>query len=180
MTVSSGVIDVQLRELGQLFNSFDPAPFHERDLDDSAEEFIASWARDLPRRSEIRIVLHLPDAEGRVAKEADVGRAIGHYFGERADMAERERREEVRLGRRYLWIGLPVLAACLALSQIADNMIEAEGLARLTEESLILLGWVACWKAIETLLYDWQPMKRRRDLYRRLARAEVRIESRPA
>ena len=35
-------IQVRLRELPQLFNSMDPSPFSERDLDADAEEFILS------------------------------------------------------------------------------------------------------------------------------------------
>ena len=33
-------IELHLRELGQLFNSMDPTPFHHKDLDPDAEEFI--------------------------------------------------------------------------------------------------------------------------------------------
>ena len=38
----TGLIEVKLTELNQLFNSMDPSPFHERDLDHDAEEFIVS------------------------------------------------------------------------------------------------------------------------------------------
>ena len=38
-------------------------------------------------------------------------------------------------------------------------------------KSLTLLGWVANWRPIEIFLYDWWPIARRRDLYRRLAAA---------
>ena len=41
-------IEVRLRDLGQLFNTMDPSPFHEKDLDHDAEEFIESWAREFP------------------------------------------------------------------------------------------------------------------------------------
>ena len=34
------LIEINLREPRQLFNSLDPAPFHEKDLDASAEEYI--------------------------------------------------------------------------------------------------------------------------------------------
>ena len=39
-------IEVKVREKTQLFNSMDPSPFHEKDLDPDAEEFIESWAME--------------------------------------------------------------------------------------------------------------------------------------
>jgi hypothetical protein len=35
----AAVIEVRVRENGQLFNSLDPSPFHERDIDSDAEDF---------------------------------------------------------------------------------------------------------------------------------------------
>jgi hypothetical protein len=37
-------ISLQLRDTNQLFNSMDPSPFIEKDLDDDAKEFIVSRA----------------------------------------------------------------------------------------------------------------------------------------
>jgi len=42
-------------------------------------------------------------------------------------------------------------------------------------EGLVILGWVANWRPIEMFLYDWWPIIRRRNLLRRLARAEFVI-----
>ena len=44
---------------------------------------------------------------------------------------------------------------------------------RLVEESFLILGWVANWRPLEIFLYDWWPIARRRDLYRRLSNAVV-------
>ena len=41
------------------------------------------------------------------------------------------------------------------------------------QESFLILGWVANWRPLEILLYDWWPIARRRDLYRRLSAAVV-------
>jgi hypothetical protein len=43
---ASEIIEVRVAELSQLFNSMDPSPFHDKDLDDDAEEFIVSWAKE--------------------------------------------------------------------------------------------------------------------------------------
>ena len=42
------VLDLHLAELRQIFDSLDPAPFRERDLDPKASEYIVDWARECP------------------------------------------------------------------------------------------------------------------------------------
>lgn len=170
-------IEVRIREIAQLFNSLDPSPFMERDLDDDAEEYIVGWARELPPDAEIVLAVHLPRSEVRTAAEQGLQTAISNYFAARAAMLDRDLRELFRTGWRNLSIGIPVLVACLVASQLARASMGAGPISRAVEESLIFVGWVANWKPIETFLYDWWPVRRRRDLYVRLARARLEIEA---
>lgn len=175
---TAGVIEIRLRELAQLFNTLDPSPFHERDLDDDAEAYITGWARELPWDLPLHIIFHLPETEALKARQRGLSQALNNYFAERAAMLDRDLKELFRAGWRYLSIGLPVLALCLFASQMARTAIPSVPLARAVEESLIIVGWVANWKPIETFLYDWWPVKRRRDLYRRLSQATIEINAR--
>ena len=86
MARDNAVIEVRIRELAQLFNSFDPSPFHERDLDRDAEEYIVGWARELPSDASLRIIVHLPEDEARKAQERGLSAALPNYFTERAAM----------------------------------------------------------------------------------------------
>ena len=52
-------IEISLREAGQLFNSMDPSPFHEKDLDHDAEEFIESRVSEYHREEPVSLVIHL-------------------------------------------------------------------------------------------------------------------------
>jgi hypothetical protein len=52
-------IEVFVDRVEQLFNSMDPSPFHERDLDDDTEEFIVSWAQEFPCRDLVSLVIHV-------------------------------------------------------------------------------------------------------------------------
>lgn len=176
--LEAGVIAVRIHELAQLFNSLDPSPFHERDLDDDAEAHIVGWARELPDDVSLHIVVYLPDAEARKAEERGLAAALANYFTDRADTLARDLNELFRMGRRYLAVGVVVLVACLAGSQLARAQLGSGAFARLIEESLIIVGWVANWRPIETFLYDWWPVRRRRDLYRRLAIASVEVRVR--
>lgn len=57
------LIEIRVEKLAQLFHSLDPLPFREKDLDKDAEEFIVSWARELPRDQSFKIVVHVPEEQ---------------------------------------------------------------------------------------------------------------------
>ncbi len=174
---TEAAIEIRISELAQLFNSFDPSPFRQRDLDRDAEDYIVGWARELTPGTPLRIVVHLPEAETRKAEDHGLATALANYFTYRASIQQRDLNELFRVGRRYLLIGSVVLVVCLLGSQLARMSLGARPLANVVSESLILVGWVANWKPIEIFLYDWLPLKRRRDLYRRLAKAPVEIKT---
>jgi hypothetical protein len=52
-------IELNLREISQLFNTMDPSPFHEKDLDHDAEDFLVSWAREFPLDKRVVWVVNL-------------------------------------------------------------------------------------------------------------------------
>jgi len=58
-------IEVFVDRIEQLFNSMDPSPFQERDLDDDAEEFIVSWAQEFPRRDPVSLVINVNQIPGQ-------------------------------------------------------------------------------------------------------------------
>jgi hypothetical protein len=169
-------IEVRVREIGQLFNSLDPSPFTERDLDEDAEAYLVGWAREVDARGPFRIVVHLPAAEAEKARERDLGAAIGHYFAYRTGMLERDSRDLVRVGWRSLAIGMAVLAVSIGLAQAVRTAIPDSGLALLVAEGITIFGWVANWRPAEIFLYDLWTARRRVDLYRRLAAAEVELK----
>src|SRR5436190_21420699 len=89
----SSVIQLQVEKVGQLFDTLDPTPFRERDLDLEAEEYIVGWARELPRKTAIRIVIHMPACEASNVQAELLGQAVNRYFGHRADMLTNELKE---------------------------------------------------------------------------------------
>ncbi len=170
-------IEVRIRELGQIFNSLDPSPFTERDLDDEAEAYIVGWAREVDTGAPFRIVVHLPASEEKKAQERDLESAIGNYFTYRAGMLERDLKDLLRVGRRSLVIGVAVLAFCIGLSQVLSAALPQSALGQLLAEGIMIFGWVANWRPAEILLYDIWAVRRRVGLYRRLADAQIELKS---
>ncbi len=169
------VIEIHVGELKQLFNSIDPSPFRNKDLDREAEEFIVGWAKDLPRDVPLALVVDL-DREAGLPDEAAVLRdAVHEFFRQRAEAYRRRLRELLRRGRTSLLIGLTVLAAAIALGDFLATLMKSSRIGEILRESLTIGGWVSMWRPLEIFLYDWWPIRSEAQLSDRLAAMPVRI-----
>jgi hypothetical protein len=167
-------IRIRICDLRQLFNSMDPSPFLERDLDRDAEDFIVDWARELSFRAPIAIEVQITGpAAGPEALEM-AKEALKAHFARAAHAEALALHRLLRDGRLSLAIGVLFLAACLGLSTLAPAHLR-EPLARLASESLIIGGWVAMWRPLEIFLYRWWPLARERRMLGRLAEAEITL-----
>ena len=166
---SPSLIELRMANVGQLFNTMDPSPFHERDLDHDAEEFIVGWAREHDSLSQLKIRIVLP-GPAEPALSDKIAESIRHYFDYRAKMTRRDLLELFREGRVSLVIGLAFLAVTVALRSLVPT---GEGAAAWIREGLNICGWVGLWKPIDTMLYRWWPLRRQGSLQTRLSKAEV-------
>src|SRR5512142_3302151 len=99
-------ISLKLRDTNQLFNSMDPSPFIEKDLDDDAEEFIVSWAQEFPPNAPLTLRIHLDQwPTGEDPKDL-IKTAIHNHFAHSAQITDLEFRRLLRQGRTTLFIGL--------------------------------------------------------------------------
>ena len=167
-------LELKLRELAQLFNSMDPSPFHERDLDAVAEGFILDWARELPAGREFELVIRL-GARPDPAKASGTDEAVRNYFANRALSARRALRRMLRLARWRMFVALLFLGACLTLSQVLDTLVTGSPLLGTIVLSLDIIGWVALWRPAEIFLFDWWPLRDDLRLFERLARMPVTL-----
>jgi hypothetical protein len=170
-------LQLRLSDLRQLFNSMDPAPFRERDLDTTAAAYVVEWARETTAGPALSLEVVV---DGRVTS-ADETRvlqtAVGDYFRRRAAAKRREVRQLFRIGRISLVIGLAFVAAAAAAAESLAPLITVERYSKLAQESLVIGGWVALWRPMEIFLYDWWPMVRDARLYDRLSRLGVSVHA---
>jgi len=170
----SGDIEVHVAELRQLFDAMDPSPFHDRDLDPTAAEYIVGWARELPRHAPLALVVHLDRSAGLPDEAALLGDAIRQFFSGRSTAARRRLKALFRSGRLSLAIGLAFLTAAFVASQLIGRL-QVNSFGALLREGVLIGGWVAMWRPIEIFLYDWWPIPAEARLYDRLAAMPVRI-----
>lgn len=167
------LIEIKLIRLQQLFNSLDPSPFLEKDLDDDAEAYILQAASEFPSKVPIKLVFYVPEPLYEEALKV-VPNAIHNYFEYRSDAAMKEIRYILRQGRTSLMIGLVFLGLCLSLNRIL-SLLHDSVIVNIFTEGLLIIGWVAMWRPLEIFLYDWFPIYQNQRIYQKLSHITIEI-----
>jgi hypothetical protein len=169
-------IEIRLRAINQLFNSMDPSPFHEKDLDHDAEEFILSWVQEYHRHDPVTLVIHVAEPVDSPGAARDVERAVHNYFAYRAKLNRLDFRHMMKQGRISLVIGVTFLTICIVLGNFIAGWVNAPW-SLLLREALMIGGWVAMWRPLQTYLYDWWPLRRRGQIFEKMSRMGVELKS---
>jgi hypothetical protein len=174
------LIEIKLNSVIQLFNSFDPAPFYEKELDTEAESYIVDTVQDFPAKTKFMIHIYLPAALAETEESKKIIPAIHNHFRYRMLVTERKFRARFRFGRFSLIVGLSFLALALVTSQIVASMNTSSIALQLISYALLIIGWVAMWQPITTLLYELWPIIRRKKIYEKISTMEIEILPLPA
>jgi hypothetical protein len=174
ISVAETTIEVNLSRLAQLFNSLDPSSFHERDLDQDAEDYIVGSAEEAPRQRSLRLVIHLPPDQVPPTNAPDLEAAVHHYFAYRESYERKRLRLLFRVGRIALITGLAFLLTCTLLRELAFS-VGSGAISDIIGEGMLIIGWVAMWRPLEIFLYEWVPIRRRCRILAKLANTPVVI-----
>lgn len=170
------LIELRLEAVDQFFNTLDPAPFHHGDLDRDAERYIVEAARELPSGAPLKLLIHLPGDAAGADTEARLRDTVHHYFDWEAHNEKRRLGDCLQEGRASLLIGTAFLFFCMLLR--ASLTGDAVPLWRETlAEGLLVIGWVAMWRPVDTFLYRWWPVRSQLRLLRRLATMPVSVRT---
>ena len=168
------LIEVKLNGIKQLFNSFDPSPFIEKDLDDEVESYIVQSVKEFALQTPLKLVFYLPSDKQEEAKEI-LPEAIHHYFDYRKQKSEKEQRSIFRQGRNSLIVGLAFLFTCISVSEFTNWLVN-ETLTHIFQEGLVIIGWVAMWRPIEIFLYDWWSIDNNKKIYEKISQMTIDIK----
>jgi hypothetical protein len=167
------LIEIKLNQLQQVFNSLDPSPFLDRDLDDNAENYIINSVDEFPLNTPLKLVFYLPSNEQNTARHL-LPSALHNYFDYRQQGEQRKLRTIWRQGRISLLIGLSFLFVCLSLSELISRF-GTDTFIHFLEEGLLISGWVALWRPLEIFLYEWWPVSHQQKIFAKLAYIPIEI-----
>jgi hypothetical protein len=172
------LIEIELKSLMQLFNSFDPAPFHEKELDANAEIYIFNSVAEFPLKKSLELRIHLPSSEIDKETEETLKKAIKNHFSYRILLTNIEIRNILQRGRRNMAIGILFLFLCLLVIGLLST--REEGLLKnMFSEGLTIIGWVAMWEPVNVFLYGWWPLIQKRNIYKKILGMDVKVGRSP-
>lgn len=166
-------IELRINEVSQLFNSMDPSPFHEKDLDHDAEEFIVSWAQEYPSKAPLALRVHLTQWPANDPSRL-ISDSVHNYFEYRRKMGALEFKRLMDQGRKSMVIGVTFLALCLIAGEVIVTWRPGTS-STLLREGLLIAGWVAMWRPLQIYLYDWWPVRRRIRIFKKLSEMPVEV-----
>lgn len=167
---SAATVNIHVRDLAQMFNSLDPSPFWDRDLDREAAEFIEAEFSE--KRSAVTWHLHV-HARDKTDLAKDLQAAVENYYTRLAASARRALREHWWMGQLALLGGAVIFLLSMSVRGLLQRAFGV--LPPVLDEGLIILAWLALWRPAEALLYEWIPFYRKRRLFERLAGIHVLV-----
>ena len=169
------LVELKISTVMQLFNTLDPAPFHEKELDPDAEEYIYAWFEEIPFDQKVKIIVYLPLHLISDEVRENIRNAVENHVLYLKSLADHAISVQWRREQLNLFIGIIFLVLCLTISQYAKTIFAQGSLAELIAESLIIIGWVALWKPVQFFLYDWWPIRKRRMLCNKIATSDLQV-----
>lgn len=170
------IVEVAIKNLRQLFNERDPAPFRERDLDPQFVTYIVSAVEEFSLRTKMKIrILTIDDSDLENEHSITIREAIQTYFRYEAKLAKASVRKRRRTARFFFLIGIITLFICLTIAKFISSIQTSPALADIFSVGFVIVGWVALWHPIEALLYDWWPIHEKQMYYEKIATMGVEI-----
>jgi len=157
-----------------VFDNRDPETLPRRRLDPEWLEYVLETIDDLPRSTALDMTLHTSSAALGKWKETDLAQSLREHF-ETYDMRLRMRvRENFRTGRTILLLGVLILIVFTGLSVLFEQF-DLGVFHRIFTEGFLIIGWVALWRPVDILLYDWWPIVAERRKIARILKGIITI-----
>ncbi len=167
-------IEIHLKAIHNIFDNRDPSSHFERDIDADAFDYLIGLAEDLPPRQPFRVALWFAEPASETIPDATIVQAFRTHIGFALLRAERRVIREFRQTRTSFILGLALLIASLFLREISKPA-PGDALALAIREGILIIGWVAMWRPLESFAYDWLPYVQQRRLLRRMIAAPIDI-----
>ncbi len=171
--MAASEIILELNDVNQLLVSRNSVFYGKRMLNPDAEELIIEEAGLASRKDHIHLRIHFRKNE--IHNKEEISSAIRQHFSYRGKKSRLQLKKTLNLGWRSLLTSIGFFGLLVSLTIVIIKLFP-EGTVSLTiRELLIIGGWVALWRPIDLLLYEWRPFQREVKLFRKIEQCKVDV-----
>ena len=177
-------IALHLEKLDDLFVEPEMNPFENMQLRTSGIETILDELRSRPSDDAVGLKIYLPSSQITPGPDKQVLDAIQRYCQFMVQEGEKEIATIRRTGRAKLFMGLVGMVICLLLSSAGYWMAQNTGsslpmrvLAALLASFFSVASWVIVWNPLDSLVFEWRPIRRDNLVYQSISSAALTIVS---
>ncbi len=170
------VIDINVENLNELFHYLDHSVLHKKDLDPNVEQYIFESVEEL-KDSKKKIVIFCQNGceEQEQIEKAEIG--VKLYFHYRYNFYYGHLKSKLYQGISSIILGTIFLFLYVIVGEHSDIVKTNDLFKGVIEEGLLIMGWVALWKPIEILLYDWRVEFNKFKIYKEIIKIDISIKN---
>jgi hypothetical protein len=157
-----------------LFNCLDPAPIERRMIADDVEAYIFDRLSELPEKGLVSLRILLP--ANQVSCCSAVQSAFRLHFLTQVKNEKRSLHRHFSSGLMMLLKGV-ILALLLVVTTIAVASLSDSVVFSKIAGVVSIMVWVILWGPLDSLIYQWHPIRIRLQMLERLAAVEVVCET---
>ncbi|PKL57680.1 MAG: hypothetical protein CVV34_06260 [Methanomicrobiales archaeon HGW-Methanomicrobiales-5] len=169
------LVEIKVSSPVQLFNTFDPAPFYERELNPDAVQYIVDAVRDFSLKTPIRLIVYLPADIAGTLDAQKIPEAISNHFRYLVMVQERKFRQKWIYGKFTILVGISFLIIAMSAGRIITASFQDSTFAQLIATTLDVAGWVAMWEPITVHLYQLWPIVKHKKIFEKISRMEIEV-----
>ncbi len=174
MNTHDSPLKIKVSSVEGLFDNQDPRDIPERNLNFEWLEYIFEVMNDKPRKIPIDLEIMVKSVGDEWDLET-LPEVLHEEFKNYDVLLRRRLKDNFRLGRSSLLIALATLAGFILLSELV-HLVSTGFFQRAFEEGFLIIGWVALWRPVEILLYDWWPIVDRRRKVKRILSGKITVQ----
>lgn len=168
-------IHTNIRSVEDIFDIRDPSPIARRKLSPDWLDYVFDALDSVPRKHPVNVTLQLRRGVIHPSQTKALIRDVRKQLVSYHQSLRHKLRQNFRAGRTTLLLGLMVLLAFVFLSE-ASTRINLGHFQQAFREGFLIIGWVALWRPVEILLYDWWPIVELRRKTGQLLRGTITVK----
>lgn len=169
------VIELKVASVENIYNPMDPAPYDEKELNATVEQYIFTPAEEAPRKNDLMLAVFIPSEDLTAGTEKNLTSAIQNHFHRKAGSLEKHARKRTKTFLKNAVFGLVFLGICLTISYHLTHFSTGTDFYQILSQGFVVIGWVALWNPAEYLLFKrWEP-RREIAVCKKISLMEIRI-----